>query len=65
MDAGLIVLGTIGWTGLARLLLGSVAQFVIRFLLCSVLVVRSVPENGGMDKVSIVSRFSLTALKLG
>ena len=39
-DAGLIVLGTHGRTGLARLLLGSVARNVLHHAPCSVLMVR-------------------------
>jgi universal stress protein A len=38
--ADLIVLGSLGHTGLDRLLLGSVAERVVRYAKCSVLVVR-------------------------
>jgi len=40
LQAELIVVGTIGRTGLPRLLLGSVAEVVVRSARCSVLVVR-------------------------
>jgi nucleotide-binding universal stress UspA family protein len=40
LQAGLIVVGTVGRTGLPRLLLGSVAEKVVRTAACSVLVVR-------------------------
>jgi nucleotide-binding universal stress UspA family protein len=40
LGAGLVVVGTTGRTGLARLLLGSVAESVVRQAPCSVLVVR-------------------------
>ncbi len=39
-DAELVVIGTVGRTGLSRLLLGSVAEYVLRYSPCSVLVVR-------------------------
>ncbi len=39
-DADLVVIGTIGKSGLRRLLLGSVAESVVRGATCSVLVVR-------------------------
>lgn len=40
----LIVMGTLGRTGISKILLGSVAEKVIRFALCPVLVVRSEGE---------------------
>jgi nucleotide-binding universal stress UspA family protein len=42
-NAGLIVVGTVGRTGLRRALLGSVAETVVRNASCSVLVVRQHP----------------------
>jgi nucleotide-binding universal stress UspA family protein len=42
-DYDLIVMGTLGRTGLSHLLLGSVAEKVVRFATCPVLVVRT-PE---------------------
>ncbi len=40
IEADLLVIGTRGRTGLRRVLLGSVAEFVVRHAACSVLVVR-------------------------
>lgn len=40
----LVVMGTLGRTGISKLLLGSVAERVIRFAPCPVLVVRSEPS---------------------
>ena len=45
-DADLIVLGSHGYTGLKRWLLGSVAQFVVNHAPCSVLVVRQREAEG-------------------
>ena len=45
-DADLIVLGSHGYTGLNRWLLGSVAQFVVNHAPCSVLVVRQREAEG-------------------
>ena len=45
-DADLIVLGTHGRTGLARLLMGSVAESVIRNAHCPVLSVRTLRSEG-------------------
>lgn len=44
IDADLVILGTLGRTGWTRLLLGSVAEAVVRLAPCSVLVVRLHPE---------------------
>lgn len=41
----LIVMGTHGWTGVRHLLLGSVAEKVLRTATCPVLVVRSIEEG--------------------
>jgi nucleotide-binding universal stress UspA family protein len=46
IDADLVILGTRGRTGLERVLLGSVAESVVRHAACSVLVVR-LTESGG------------------
>ncbi len=40
-DHDLIVMGTLGRTGLSHLLMGSVAEKVVRFASCPVLVVRA------------------------
>lgn len=42
-DHDLLVIGTLGRTGLAHLLLGSIAERVVRHATCPVLVVRSNP----------------------
>ncbi len=42
----IIVMGTLGRTGLAKLMMGSVAERVVRYAHCPVLVVRS-PETDG------------------
>jgi nucleotide-binding universal stress UspA family protein len=44
-NARLIVVGTTGKTGLRRMLLGSVAEAVVRTAPCSVLVVRLAPKD--------------------
>ncbi len=44
-SADLIVMGTHGWTGLRHILLGSVAERVLRGAGCPVLIVRSAPET--------------------
>ncbi|HSA35288.1 MAG TPA: universal stress protein [Methanomassiliicoccales archaeon] len=41
----LVVMGTLGRTGFSKLLLGSVAERVVRFAKCPVLVVRSAGEE--------------------
>lgn len=46
IKSDLIVMGTHGWTGLTRLLMGSVAEQVMRKALCPVLTINSkVPQN--------------------
>ena len=52
-DAGIIVVGTRGQTGLRRLVLGSVARNVLLHAPCSVLVVR---EGAKLDGVRIERR---------
>lgn len=44
-DHDLVVMGTLGRTGFSKLLLGSVAERVVRFANCPVLVVRSPGEE--------------------
>jgi len=41
VKADLIVMGTHGWTGLARLLMGSIAEKVVRKALCPVLTLKA------------------------
>jgi len=43
--ADLIVMGTAGRTGLAHLLMGSVAEKVVRFARCPVLTIRAAPDD--------------------
>jgi nucleotide-binding universal stress UspA family protein len=45
-DCDLIVVGTLGKSGIDRLLLGSVAEKVVRIAPCPVLVIRSQKQNG-------------------
>lgn len=45
LGAGLVVVGTVGHTGFDRVLLGSVAEAVVRAAHCSVLVVRLTPPE--------------------
>jgi|SRR5579862_4143534 len=53
--AGLIVMGTHGRTGIARLLLGSVAEHVIRLADCPVLTVRT-PADPSDEAVGVEER---------
>jgi nucleotide-binding universal stress UspA family protein len=55
----LIVMGTHGWTGLTRLLMGSVAEHVVRKALCPVLTVKTPwpetkPEKPPVEKKEAV-----------
>jgi len=43
--AGLIVMGTHGWTGFKHLIMGSTAENVVRTACCPVLTVRSAPKS--------------------
>ena len=45
-DYDLIVMGTLGRTGISKLLLGSTAEKVVRFAVCPVLVIRASKEEG-------------------
>lgn len=44
-DHDVVVMGTLGRTGMSKLLLGSVAERVVRHAYCPVLVVRATPEE--------------------
>lgn len=44
-DHDIVVMGTLGRTGMSKLLLGSVAERVVRHAYCPVLVVRATPED--------------------
>ncbi len=44
-DHDIVVMGTLGRTGISKLLLGSVAERVVRYAVCPVLVVRSAREE--------------------
>lgn len=46
-DADLVIVGSHGYTGLRKLLLGSVAQYVVSHAPCSVEVVRRTEESPG------------------
>jgi nucleotide-binding universal stress UspA family protein len=45
-DVGLIVVGTLGKSGIDRILLGSVAEKVVRIAPCPVLVIKSTKHGG-------------------
>lgn len=47
-DYDLIVIGTLGRTGMSRLLMGSVAEKVVRFAPCPVLVVRGKEDSSSI-----------------
>jgi universal stress protein A len=47
MDARLIVMGTHGHTGLERVLVGSVAESVVRKAPCTVVTVKARPQDSG------------------
>jgi nucleotide-binding universal stress UspA family protein len=63
-SADRIVVGSIGRTGLARLLLGSVAERVVQYAHCSVLVARSSP-SGAVLVGTDLSESSMPALSAG
>ncbi len=58
MEAGLIVVGSHGRTGLARFLLGSVAEHVARHATCDVLVARGPAPESGYHKLLVPTDFS-------
>jgi len=61
--ADLVVVGTRGHTGVARFLLGSVANTTVRRAPCDVLIVRGEPVRAGFRKPIIASDFSPAAAK--
>lgn len=61
LGAGLIAMGTRGHTGIERILLGSVAERVIRDSPVSVLVVRGEPPGGGYRRILVPTDFSANA----
>ena len=58
IDADLIVMGTHGRRGMAHLLLGSVAERVVRTASCPVLTVRRVPDSAGVTRILVPTDFS-------
>ena len=61
--ADLIVIGTHGHSGVARFLLGGVANAIMRRAPCDVLVVRGEPVRAAYTKALIATDFSLAAAK--
>jgi len=61
-EADLIVMGTHGRSALARMLMGSVAQYVMRHAGCTVLVVK--PHSRSVDRVTATDDGSDTANRL-
>ncbi len=64
-QAQLIAIGTHGHTGLKHLLLGGVADQVVRAAHCHVLVARSSPANGPIVAATDLSDPALPAIELG
>jgi nucleotide-binding universal stress UspA family protein len=63
--AGLVVVGSHGRTGVARTVLGSVAERVVRHAHCSVLVARPSPKKGVVIAATDLSDPSLAAIVAG
>lgn len=63
--ADLLVVGTHGFTGLKRILLGSVAERIARYAPCPVLVARPGPQGGPVLAATDLSDPSLPALTAG
>jgi nucleotide-binding universal stress UspA family protein len=61
IGANLIVIGTHGRSGLGRLLLGSVAELIVRRATCDVLVSRGTATSGMFAKPLVATDFSTTA----
>jgi len=57
----LIVMGTHGRTGVAHLLMGSVAERVVRTATCPVLTVRGVPAEGRIPVLAAETAATLPA----
>jgi universal stress protein A len=57
----LIVMGTHGRSGLSRLILGSVAELVLRKAACPVLMVKAPPPQVGMDPTSAATTVDVSA----
>jgi nucleotide-binding universal stress UspA family protein len=64
-DADYVVLGSHGRSGLARVVLGSVAERVARHAHCSVLVARPAPKSGVVLVATDLSEASLPAIREG
>lgn len=62
--AGLIIMGTHGRTGLGRVLLGSVAEAVLRLARCPVLTVKS-PAAEAAPKPTLADQVSATSVVAG
>lgn len=62
-DAGLIVVGTHGHTGISRFLLGSVATAVLRHASCDVLVCRGPTGPAAFQRPLVATDFSPTAMR--
>jgi nucleotide-binding universal stress UspA family protein len=64
-NVDLIVIGSRGDTGLARILLGNVSERVVRYAPCSVLVARPCPKQGIVLAATDLSDASFPAVKAG
>jgi nucleotide-binding universal stress UspA family protein len=58
LPADLIIMGTHGRSGVAHLLLGSVAEKVVRTAPCPVLTARAAPAAGGFTRILVPTDFS-------
>jgi nucleotide-binding universal stress UspA family protein len=63
VGADLIVLGSRGYTGLRHVLMGSVAERVLRYAPCAVLVARASPESGTVLAATDFSDPALPAIQ--
>ena len=63
--ADLLVVGSVGASGLKRLLIGSVAERVMRYAHCPVLVVRPTAPSGKVLAATDLSDLSLPAIRAG